>query len=265
MLNFSKWVWLDIVNFQWAWWNISYKEDGILYIKASWYKIDDIHKQNAISKIDIGWFFIDLEKETNLSEENLNKIIKSNNLSELKPSIETGFHLLLDSKYVIHTHNVYINTILCSNESEEILSTLFWNTIDILDYKSPWLWLFEEMKTRREYSEVIFLKNHWIIIHWNTWFDDLYEKINKIEQKIVSYLKLEKFVHEKEYKIVEKHLFPDTVVLEDLEVYSAHKYIENQIIKIGKQVKPLHIGDVAYIRNMSSEKYRKNILKKNWF
>lgn len=260
--NFSKEFWNDIINFQWTGWNISFKEDWYLYIKSSWYRISDIYTKWSLSKINISWFFDDLENEDDKTEDIITKLIEDNNLSKLKASIETGFHLSIDSKYIIHTHNIYINVLLCMDWWERILNTLFWDTIDIIDYKSPWLGLFNNLSAKKNLNSIILLKNHWIISHWNTSFIDLYKKINNIESIIRKKIKLDIFKVENNTWNIDNHIFPDTIVINDKDVNSAHKYIKKQIKKIWWTIKYLSDDEVDYIKNMKTEKYRKRIFNK---
>jgi len=260
--KFSQNIWSDLINFQATWWNISLKKDWILYIKSSWYKIIDIYKNNSLSKIDINGFFFHIKYEKKILEENLVEIIKKNNKSKLKSSIETWFHLLLNSKYVIHTHNIYINVLLCMEWVEVILKNLFWEEITIIDYVSPWVWLFKAIKNKKNIQKIIFLKNHWIILHWNNSFIDLYNKLNKVELKIRKYLKLNNFQLSREISNITKHIFPDSVVINDIEIYSSYCFIINEILRLWWNVKYLSEKDVNYIKNMTMEKYRKNLFNK---
>ena len=257
--NFSKKYWGDISNFQATGWNISFKEDWFLYIKSSWYKILDIFFKQTLSKININWFFNDLKKENNISEDKMSELIENNNQSKLKSSIETWFHLLLDSKYVIHSHNIYINILLCMEWWEQILKSLFWNSIDIIDYKSPWLWLFNNISSKKNLNSIILLKNHWVISHWNTSFIELYNKINAIELVLKKELWLDDFIKLNNKKVIRKHIFPDSIVIDDLDIYSSHIFIKRQIKKIWWIIKYLSKEEVAHIRNMKTEKYRKRI------
>ena len=261
--NFSKNIWKDIINFQWTGWNISYKDDGYLYIKSSWYKINDIYLNNTLSKIYISWFNTDISKYSSISEDILIKTVENNNKSELKSSIETWFHLLINSKNVIHTHNVYINVLLCMKWWDKLLYDIIWNDIDIVDYNSPWLWLYNNLLKYKKFKEIIFLKNHWVIIHWNVWFNDLYNKLNYIWLKIKNYLNLDNFNILNYKKKIDKHFYPDSIVINDIENYSSYKYIINQIDKLWWEIVYLTDKEVDYIKNMKTEKYRKELFIKN--
>lgn len=259
--NFSKDIWWDKVNFQWSWWNISYKENWKLFIKSSWYKINDIYLKNTLSEINIENFNRDIENEKILNEFKLSKIIERNNKSKFKSSIETGFHLLLKSKYIIHTHNVYVNVLLCMKDADILINKIFSNDIDLIWYYSPWYWLFKEIKKQKNHKKIIFLKNHGIILHGSNSFDELYKLLFSIEQKIKTYLWLKDYIDTWNSLKIEKHIFPDSIMFPDNnEIYSAHIYIESAIKNIWQKVNYLEKEKIEFIKNMDCEKYRKNLL-----
>ena len=264
IINFAKKYWKDFINFQSTWWNISVKEDGFIYIKSSWYKVYDIYEKNSFSKISICWFNNDISKCHTLQEDILSKIIESNNTSEKKASIETWFHMLIKSKYVVHTHNLYINILLCSKKWQQIFKELFVDEFDYIWYFSPWLALFEELDKINNHKNIIFLKNHWIISHSDISFEDAYNNLSKIENTIRDYLKLKNFDNNtKNLDKVDNYLFPDIIVLEnDKDIASVHQYTTDEIVRLNLEVDYLNIEEVEYIRNMKQEKYRKNLINK---
>ena len=42
-----------------------------------------------------------------------------------KPSMEYGLHLIIPSKAIVHTHPIYLNTVLCSKNSKSIIEEIF--------------------------------------------------------------------------------------------------------------------------------------------
>lgn len=77
-----------------------------------------------------------------------------------KPSIETGFHALLNT-VVVHTHSVYANILNMSAEGHEIGRRLF-PTAEFIPYKSPGPQLCSAINERARASgpQVFFLANH---------------------------------------------------------------------------------------------------------
>lgn len=250
------------INFQWTWWNLSFKKDNILYIKPSWYKILDLKNISDFSKIDINNFNLNLLKHNQINPERLDASIKNSNISNLKPSIETGFHLLLD-KYVVHTHNIYFNFFLCMEDWETILKSILWDIFTFIKYVPPGYFLYDSVKKSSK-KELILLENHWLIIHSNNWFKYIFDKINFLEKEILKRYKFDKFILSKKTKLIRKHIFPDSIVLDDIEVYSAHNYIKKQIKNIWWKIRYLQKEDIEYIKNMSSEKFRKDLYFKKY-
>ena len=107
-----------------------------------------------------------------------------------------------------------------------------------------------------------FLIQYWIILHWNISFDDLYKKLNEIEVIIKQYLKLDDFRIQDNIEFIDKHIFPDTIVINDIEVYSSHYFIVNEILRNWGIINYLTNNEVNYIKNMNSEKYRKELFNK---
>jgi rhamnose utilization protein RhaD (predicted bifunctional aldolase and dehydrogenase) len=125
--------------------NVSIKLNAnTMAIKASGYRLEDIYPEDGIVTLD----HTKLEKffKTKTLTDDLDLLIKENesvvsesifdtNNTDLKPSIETGFHAILGES-VIHTHSVYVNTLTCTKEGQELLSSLFPESIYI-PYKTP--------------------------------------------------------------------------------------------------------------------------------
>ena len=108
----------------------------------------------------------------------------------LRPSIEAGFHSLLD-KYVIHTHSVYANILGCSVEGESIFKRIMSElNIDTawVSYATPGAELtcimakYSLVFPNRKFPNVIILANHGLIIHSDDYNEIflLSEMINKI-------------------------------------------------------------------------------------
>lgn len=263
--DFSKKIWNDIINFQWSGWNISIKDSNYLYIKSSWYSILDIYEKDALSKIGIKSFYNDLKNFKSIQEDELNQIIQKNNYSNKKSSIETWFHIAIKSKYVVHVHNIYLNVLLCSKKGIEILEKLFWNDFTYIKYLSPWLKLFQEIKNTKNIKNVIFLANHWLICHSNNSFDEIYGKIQSIQNCIKEYLELKDFSIVNNLDKLSNYLFPDIILMqEDNLIHSTQIYIENEIQRLDLQLNYMKKEDVEYIKNMSSEKYRKSLFNKSF-
>ena len=99
-------------------------DDRQMAIKASGFRLDQIRVDQAYAVLDYQNLrdfygrsdpagFADVEKEG--SAQARSAIISIDGLPQLRPSVEVGFHSLLDT-YVMHTHPVYANLVTCCAE-----------------------------------------------------------------------------------------------------------------------------------------------------
>jgi rhamnose utilization protein RhaD (predicted bifunctional aldolase and dehydrogenase) len=250
-------------------------DENIMAIKSSGIKLKNILKKTGISNIK----YKDLNYKLNTNKKFfLNNSFENFNLNKIyRASMETGFHSLLGSA-VIHTHSVYINTILCSYEGKKIISKLF-PTSYWANYYTPGLditlriqKIVKNIKNIRVKNVVFFLENHGIIVSSKNFKNaiNLHEKINK---KIIHEFNLSKYNdfknYEKQHKI-NKFFFPDQVIFSQssnlintesgLENLRAAKYISDQIKKIKLTPKLLDKKSINSLINLESEKYRQKIV-----
>ncbi len=108
--------------------------------------------------------------------------------TQLRPSIETGFHAVLDT-VVLHTHSVYVNILACSVEGKNILATLFPNAA-FIPYCTPGTSLtFAISKALKERPyDTFFLENHGVIVSGKT-VSDIHAKHSEINSAIKKWLK----------------------------------------------------------------------------
>ena len=108
--------------------NTSVKDGGVMYIKASGFKLKDIDETTAYVPMDldkIKSFFESVDLSDGRDYDALNKqvtaeaTLKLEGLAALRPSVEVGFHSVL-KKYVIHTHSVYANLLTCAVKGKEL-------------------------------------------------------------------------------------------------------------------------------------------------
>lgn len=166
--------------------NTSVKVDNSnsMLIKASGYRLVDINENTAFVAVDknkIKEYYesVDLSVEKDYEKESAevskNSVIEISGMATLRPSVEVGFHAIL-KKYVIHTHSVYANLITCSMEGEELAEKLFKDKdfgFIFLPYINPGFELTLAMKNKIEeyvketgkYPEVIFMKNHGLVVN----------------------------------------------------------------------------------------------------
>lgn len=178
-----------------------------MLIKASGYYLTQVKENDGFAVLDFSkikkFFYSDEAKTAEDIEKSGSAFIKSSvvtveGIPALRPSVEAGFHSIL-KKWVIHTHSVYSNIILCSSQAEELLTKIFDDLGYIyIPYVNPGsrltLKIAREMKRfcdthDQQEPQAIFLQNHGLIVHADHMQEciDLHEKIN---EKICAYLAL---------------------------------------------------------------------------
>lgn len=103
---------------------------GLMAIKASGFSMGDISKDNAYAVLDgerIRRFYLETDPATlgDIEGEG-SAITKANTLTveglpSLRPSVEAGFHAVLD-RFVLHSHSVYANLAACSQNGAAIFA-----------------------------------------------------------------------------------------------------------------------------------------------
>jgi uridine kinase/ribulose-5-phosphate 4-epimerase/fuculose-1-phosphate aldolase len=230
--------------------NFSIKNNGKIIIKSSGKNSSEINFSDgfAICKND--------NKIPNFNNENeYNEFIELHNLTiDRKPSMETGFHMSLNKKIVIHTHPVYLNVILCSKQSKKIIDELFsFLNYEYINYSTPGYKLCNLINGKT--SEIFFLENHGLIVCGNDLKTTikLTKKINKVAEIWIN-KNIENYV---EYKnnFKNKILFPDSIVFKE-ELKLVNNHILNLIIKCSLTPKFLDDSEISEILNLEYEKLR---------
>lgn len=166
--------------------NTSVKSDsGQMMIKASGYRFDEMNSGIGISFVNSKaisqYFFNIIPKNKDEDEKDMLAFISLNILKDSvgdlypRPSMETGFHAVLDS-YVVHTHSVWSNLVNCSVVREVYLEKLRLMTgleIASIPFVSPGFGLSylitqclkEADQNNQKRPEIFFLANHGIIAH----------------------------------------------------------------------------------------------------
>lgn len=180
--------------------------------------------------------------------------------TELKPSIELCFHTLMKQSHILHSHSVFLNVLLCSNEGIEILKKLVPHAL-IIPYVTPGKNLAKTIiqcidHTSKQ-AEVIFLQNHGVIVSGNSVSDciDRHESLNIIIQNELSLPAFD--LIESDEAVDSSVLFPDQAVyLHSDTIKNAAQYILREIKRAHFTPHFLCSSDVDYLKSMESEKYR---------
>ncbi|NLJ94708.1 MAG: class II aldolase [Clostridiaceae bacterium] len=245
--------------------NTSYKvDDQTMLIKASGYYLNQVKEQDGYAVLNypkIQKFFynhnvddfedIEVAGSTAVKE----AIIKVDNLPELRPSVESGFHSILGS-WVAHTHSVYTNIILCSRSAEKLLKAIFSKFSYIyIPYVNPGSRLtaeiYNEMKKFEENNgkipDVIFLQNHGVIVHaedMNACYD-LHEEVNQIIGEYFS-INLQDYPAVEIKKIDENKYISNTNYL--INSFKNNEYSQELLLE-----RPLYPDQIVYLRDVLGE------------
>ena len=165
--------------------NTSAKLDGgLMAIKASGYCLKDIRPDSAYAVLDYEKLrafyygndpadFDDVEKAGSAQAKANTLTVEG--LAPLRPSVEAGFHSLLD-RYVAHSHSVYANLATCSRELADIAGKALagadytWGWVPYVDPGARLTFSIRDELKRVEAETgrrpaAIFMQNHGLIAH----------------------------------------------------------------------------------------------------
>lgn len=181
--------------------NTSFKTADHIWVKASGFALATIteagfakldrHKLAKMSKKAYSADPFERERQVkdDLTEANLTK--------DKRPSVETSLHDLIDYSYIVHLHPTSVNGVMCSNDVEKHVASLFGADALYVPYIDPGYILFKEVEGRvLAYRKaigfdpkVIVLQNHGIFVGANsvdeikTIYTDILTKIDKAVSK----------------------------------------------------------------------------------
>lgn len=190
--------------------NTSIKEGDQMFIKASGFRFDEMNLNNGISAVNYRnireYFFSVQPLDKVIEEANMLKIVSDNILNDEsgnnypKPSMETGFHAVLE-KYVVHTHSVWTNLLNCSEEKLELIDRLskeFGFNLSAIPFVSPGFGLSylitdalkQSDKAAVERPDIFLLTNHGVIAHGDS-ADSVNELLFRLDDAIRTIFKLD--------------------------------------------------------------------------
>lgn len=218
--------------------NVSYKFDGGIIITSSGRDMSEVMMLDGFSPCDMSGTLIDERFE--------------------RPSMEVGFHVKVNYPVVYHTHPIYLNIILCSNESRDIIQEILKNyDYDYVPYVTPGKDLEEQFDSSFE-NNITLLENHGLVCSGRSFSEvfDLSLKINQLcKEWLIKNSKEFKTFSKKRVGKMDKFLFPDAVVLQN-----TMKYINQYMIYIQRDTnltpRFLSESEVKKLLSMEEEKYR---------
>ena len=173
--------------------NTSYKDDERIWIKASGIPLAGIGEDGfvCLSREKLREMEVKTYNEDSvLREEQVKSDMHEAILSpeNLRPSVETSLHNLIDYAYVVHTHPTVVNGLMCSNKAKEEVEIRFGADALYVEYTDPGYILFKKVQELVvEYKEqfgkapaIIFLQNHGVFVGADRVDDiqSIYESIN---------------------------------------------------------------------------------------
>jgi len=270
--------------------NTSVKYDEFMFIKASGFHLTNINKNDGYVSINNKLLRRDVQDKKTKS------ITEYNILGKLRGSIETYMHSIL-KKYTIHLHPIQVNRILISKKCDDFVKCFFHNSL-LIEYDTPGVNICNKIMDSYNNEEIIFLKNHGIIITTDVYDNmistleyvleifereqhlklDSYKFVNQISTHInkthydnITYLCQDKVIND--YFIQKKELFIEEITFPDALIFCGIKilFIDqldgiDTYFEIYKEYpKVVIINGLIYIINISIQKCKdtEDVLKGN--
>lgn len=150
--------------------NTSLKQDGAMWIKASGTWLADAQKQDIMVPVDASAMARAVKNGAPQAEDVLAFMVDAENLSGLRPSIETSVHAVLDWPVVLHTHCVATIAIAVRMDTEKIINDQLPGLNPVfIPYAKPGIELARAILSRvRPESRVLVLGNHGLVVCGDT-------------------------------------------------------------------------------------------------
>jgi rhamnose utilization protein RhaD (predicted bifunctional aldolase and dehydrogenase) len=143
--------------------NVSWKDDNILWVKASGMWLADAEAKEIFVPVKL------LHLRTALKQNNFSVTPQVWNDTKLRPSIETLLHALMPHKFVLHLHAIDILSYMVQPNFSEGIKQLLSGIINFgcIDYYKPGSELAKAVDQEFKLQpniDVIFMKNHGVVI-----------------------------------------------------------------------------------------------------
>lgn len=168
--------------------NTSFKENGLIWIKASGKKLKNAIQEDIFLCFDLK----DLRQELENNPQNEILNIKNLNGSDLRTSIETGLHAQIIHKVVLHTHPIDVMACSMFSDAQEYLTNLLkdfnWKWVPYCRPGLPLAKKIQKIQKNNAYS-VLVLENHGLVISANSFKDaeilqrNVIKKLKQIPRK----------------------------------------------------------------------------------
>lgn len=253
----------DIELSQGAGGNISVSVGQLMIIKASGVPLKKVTRIGGYSIVKLAEIPKYISNDEELNSHIENAVIYKDRY--LRPSMETGFHAVLDFPIVLHAHPVYLTLILCMQNAKEIIESGindFEKKHCFIPYLHPGWHLFSAVSDINPQKTVLFLGNHGIILAGSSKKQLLQEikSLNNWAKKYIqeqlgsSFLSFDfSFAN---HTACADYFFPDAVIFSNhQEIKAMNNYIYTIGSKVGK-LNRLSEQHIVSLKTMEAEKYR---------
>ena len=162
--------------------NTSFKEDNIMYVKASGTQLSTITPEEFV-KMDLSKLKEMLSKKYPTDDDTREALALVDMLDARvpgeegkRPSVEAILHALFPYKYVLHVHPALVNGLTCAKEGSTLCQQLFGDKVIWVDLTKPGYILAatchhlleESHKRTGEYPKAVLLQNHGVFVAGDT-------------------------------------------------------------------------------------------------
>ncbi len=146
--------------------NTSVKQNGVMWIKASGTWLKQADETNIMVPVELAPLLSALDRNDPAAEKAQAFVIEADNISGLRPSIETTVHAVFRQKFVLHVHCVQSIAVAVRAEAEAILATkldgLNWKFVP---YARPGLPLSRSIARKLAAdTNIVVLGNHGLVV-----------------------------------------------------------------------------------------------------
>lgn len=173
-------------------------EDGTMLLKASGYRLNEINRNTGYAVVNPG-IIVDFFLSHNIAQvgrEFEKEIIEKAHIDGPKPSIEIFLHAIT-GRCTLHTHPLLVNVLTSRINGMDELQRLFPDAM-FIDYATPGIELAKKyfscykarLENKQNISDVIFLKNHGLLVSGED-SDDIIKKTDNVINQLAFYLGFE--------------------------------------------------------------------------
>jgi len=224
--------------------------NGLMAIKASGFRLRQVTAEEGFAVVET---------------ETLRDVTAEQGYKPFRPSVEASFHAMLGT-FVLHTHPVYANLVLCSvgglDRLPEIMDGISYITVP---YINPGAELASAIRERkRPDTQAVFMVNHGLVVT-----ADSADECLRLQEEINSRCAAAYGTSTEKFDAfaagLTKKLYPDQQVYLSLtdvqqEVMAAVMFIQFTLRENGVAVQGMDDRAMGYIAGWEGESYRRRIL-----